>query len=69
MKVKSLNGQVFMKNGHLFEALLEVEENGIRMIKAVQLDNESSSNNTIEVLAEEVELYRLKDNSEIVLNV
>lgn len=69
MKVKSLNGQVFMKNGHLFEALLEVEEKGIRMIKAVQLDSESTSNNTIEIAAEEVELYRLKDNSEIVLNV
>ena len=70
MKVKSINGQVFMKNGHLFEALLEVEERGKRLIKAVQLDTENpSSNNTIEIPAEEVELYKLKDSADVLLNL
>lgn len=70
MKVKSINGQVFMKNGHLFEALLEVEEGGKRLIKAVQLDTENpSSNNTIEIPAEEVELYKLKDSADVLLNL
>ncbi len=70
MKVKSINGQVFMKNGHLFEALLEVEVDGKRLIKAVQLDAENpSANNTIEVPLEEVELYKLKDSAEVLLSL
>ena len=69
MKVKSINGQVFMKNGHLFEALLEVEEDGKRLIKAVQLDSDPASDNTIEILADEIELYRLKDCADIQLSV
>ena len=69
MKVKSINGQVFMKNGHLFEALLEVEEDGKRLIKAVQLDSDSASDNMIEVPADEVELYRLKDSTDIQLSI
>ena len=69
MKVKSINGHVFMKNGHLFEALLEVEENGKRMIKAVQLDSESNNNNTIEVPSDEVALIKLKDTTEVLLNL
>lgn len=70
MKVKSINGQVFMKNGHLFEALLEVEEEGKRLIKAVQLDAENpSANNTIEVPIDEVELYKLKDSTEVLLSL
>ena len=68
MKVKSINGQVFMKNGHLFEALLEVEENGKRIVKAVQLDSESDSN-MIEVPASDVLLYSLKNSSDILLNI
>lgn len=66
MKVKSMNGQVFMKGGHLFEALLEVEEGGKRLIKAVQLD--SDGDNTVEVPADEVELFALRDSAEIILN-
>ena len=69
MKVKSISGQVFMKNGHLFEALLEVEEDGKRLIKAVQLDSVSASDNTIEVPADEVELFRLKDSTDIQLSI
>ena len=68
MKVKSINGQVFMKNGHLFEALLEVEENGKRIVKAVQLDSESDSN-MIEVPASDVLLYSLKNTSDVLLNI
>ena len=69
MKVKSINGQVFMKNGHLFEALLEVEEDGKRLIKAVQLDADKDSNNTIEISADEVQLYCLKDSANVLLNL
>ena len=65
MKVKSLGGQVFMKNGHLFEALLQFEENGVQMIKAVQLD--STAECVVEVLLADVELFRTSSGAEIVL--
>ena len=67
MKVKSITGQVFMKNGHLFEALLEVDEGDKKLLKAVQLD--SDINNTIEVYADEVKLYSLNKSTEVLLNL
>ena len=66
MKVKSISGQVFMKGGHLFEALLEVEEGGRRLVKAVQLDSEIE--NTVEIPADEVELFALKGSAEILIS-
>lgn len=65
MKVKSLGGQVFMKNGHLFEALLQFEENGVQMIKAVQLDGTTEC--VVEVPLSDVELFRTSTGAEIVL--
>ena len=65
MKVKSLGGQVFMKNGHLFEALLQFEEDGIQMIKAVQLDGTAEC--VVEVPLADVELFRTSTGAEIVL--
>lgn len=65
MKVKSLGGQVFMKNGHLFEALLQFEEDGIQMVKAVQLD--STAECVVEVPLSDVELFRTSSGTEIVL--
>ncbi len=67
MNIKSLNNQVFTKNGHLFEALLEFEENGERMIKAVQLDSPSKC--VVEVPASEVELYKTSESVDVSLNV
>ncbi len=67
MNIKSLNNQVFTKNGHLFEALLEFEENGIKMIKAVQLDSPSKC--VVEVPANEVELYKTSESVDVSLNV
>lgn len=66
MKVKSLGGQVFMKNGHLFEALLQFEENGVQIIKAVRLDSPSKC--VVEVPLADVELFRTSSGAEIVLN-
>ena len=65
MKVKSLGGQVFMKNGHLFEALLQFEEGGVQMIKAVQLDGTAEC--VVEVPLADVELFRTSTGAEIVL--
>lgn len=67
MRITSLHGHVFMKAGHLFEALAEFEEDGVRMVKAVQLD--SDLDNTIELPPAEVKMYRLKERTEIQLNV
>ncbi len=67
MNIKSLNNQVFTKNGHLFEALLEFEENGIKMIKAVQLDSPSKC--VVEVPANEVELYKTSESVDVSLNI
>ena len=66
MRVKSIRGQVFMKGGHLFEALLEVEEDGRRIIKAVQLD--SDGDNTVDVPADEVELLRLRESADVLIS-
>lgn len=57
--------QVFMKNGHLFEALLQFEEDGDQMIKAVQLD--STAECVVEVPLADVELFRTSSGAEIVL--
>lgn len=67
MRITSVHSHVFMKAGHLFEALVEFEEDGVRMVKAIQLD--SDLDNTIEVPVSEVTMYRLKDHAEIQLNV
>ena len=67
---KKIDEQIFIKNGYLFEALLEVEENGISMIKALQLGLANLvSNNIIEIPSEEVKLYSLKDSGELQLFV
>lgn len=67
MNIKSLNNQVFMKNGHIFEALIQFEENGIQMIKAVQLDSPSKC--VVEVPVSEVELFRTRENVDVTLEV
>lgn len=67
MKIKSLNNQVFTKNGHLFEALLEFEENDTKMIKAVQLDSPSKC--VVEVPAKDVELFKMSESVDVSLNV
>lgn len=67
MKIKSLNNQVFTKNGHLFEALFEFEENGEKMIKAVQLDSPSKC--LVEVPANEIELFKTSESVDVNLNV
>ncbi|MDE5898552.1 MAG: hypothetical protein K2H09_04735 [Treponemataceae bacterium] len=66
MKVTSLGNHVFTKNGHLFEALLQFEEGGIQMIKAVQLD--STAECVVEVPLSDVELFRTSSGTAIVLN-
>lgn len=67
MKIKSLNNQVFTKNGHLFEALFEFEENEEKMIKAVQLDSPSKC--VVEVPASEIELFKTSESVDVNLNV
>lgn len=67
MKITSLNNQVFAKNGHIYEALIQFEENGIQMIKAVQLD--SPSKPVVEVPASEVQLFKTNESVDVNLNV
>lgn len=67
MNIKSLNNQVFMKNGHIFEAVIQFEENGIKMIKAVQLDSQAKC--VVEVPASEVELFRTSESVDVSLEV
>lgn len=67
MKVTSLGNHVFTKNGHLYEALLQFEENGVQMIKAVQLD--SPSKPVVEVPADEVQLFKTSGSVDMSLNV
>lgn len=67
MNIKSLNNQVFIKNGHIFEAVIQFEENGIQMIKAVQLDSKSKC--IVEVPASEVELFRTSESVDVSLEV
>ncbi|MDO5773873.1 MAG: glycosyltransferase [Spirochaetales bacterium] len=67
MNIKSLNNQVFMKNGHIFEAVIQFEENGIQMIKGVQLDSHSKC--IVEVPAEEVELFKTSESVDVTLKV
>ena len=56
-----------MKNGHIFEAVIQFEENGIQMIKAVQLDSQSKY--LVEVPASEVELFRTSESVDVKLEV
>lgn len=67
MNIKSLSNQVFMKNGHIFEAVIQFEENGIQMIKAVQLDSPSKC--VVEVPTAEVELFKTSGSVEVSLEV
>ena len=67
MNIKSLNNQVFTKNGHIYEALIQFEENGMEKIKAVQLDSPSKC--VVEVPAGEVELYKTSESVEVTLNI
>ena len=56
---------MFMKNGHLFEALLQFEEDGVQMIKAVQLDGKAEC--VVEVPLADVEMFRTSTGAELVL--
>ncbi len=67
MDIKSLNNQVFMKNGHIFEAVIQFEENGIQMIKAVQLDSPTKC--VVELPLDEVELFKTGESVDIKLNI
>ena len=67
MNIKSLNNQVFTKNGHIYEALIQFEENGLQKIKAVQLDSPSKC--IVEVSANEVELYKISEGVDFSLNI
>ena len=67
MNIKSLNNQVFMKNGHIFEAVIQFEENGIQIIKAVQLDSHSKC--IVEVPAAEIKLFRTSENVNVSLEM
>ncbi|MBP3367697.1 MAG: hypothetical protein J6K96_12045 [Treponema sp.] len=67
MKITSLNNQVFAKNGHIYEALFQFEENGVQMIKTVQLD--SPSKPVVEVPADEVQLFKTNESVDVSLNM
>lgn len=67
MNIKSLNNQVFTKNGHIYEALIQFKENGQKKIKAVQLDSPSKC--VVEVSADEVELYKTSESVDVSLEV
>lgn len=67
MSIKYLSGQLFVQNGHLFEALIQFEENGMQVIKAVQLD--SASRCLVEVPAENVTLVQMASSASIDLNI
>ncbi len=67
MNIKSLNNQVFMKNGHIFEAVIQFEENGIQMIKAVQLDSPTKC--VVELPLDEVELFKTGESVDVSFNI
>ena len=67
MVIQMLSGCVFMKAGHLFEALCEYEENGIQMLQAKQLDTDL--NTVVELPAAEVVLYKTGTQAEIRMNI
>ena len=66
MKIISIKNQVFSKDGHIYEALIQFEENGIQMIKAVQLDSKSKV--IVEVPLEQIQLYKTTDACELSFN-
>ena len=66
MKIISIKNQVFSKEGHIYEALIQFEENGIQMIKAVQLDSKSKV--IVEVPLEQIQLYKTTDACELSFN-
>ena len=67
MVIQMLSGCVFMKAGHLFEALCEYEENGKKLLQAKQLDTEL--NTVVELPAAEVVLYKTGMQAEIRMNI
>lgn len=66
MKIISLKNQVFSKDGHIYEALVQFEENGIKMVKAAQLDSKSKI--IVEVPLEQIQLYKTSDACELHFN-
>lgn len=65
VKLQYLSGKVFVKNGHVFSALFQFEENGEQLIKAVQLDGVASSQ--IEIPLSQVTLLSLPTSCEVQL--
>lgn len=65
MKITSLKNRVFAKGGHVFEALIQFEENGTQMVKAVQLD--SPSKVVVEVPLNEIQLLKTTEAVDVEL--
>lgn len=61
MQIRTFQNSVFQKGGHIFQALVEFEENGERKIKARQID--TSIENIVEVSADGVELFPMAQDS------
>lgn len=61
MQIRTFQNSVFQKGGHMFQALLEFEENGERKIKARQID--TNIENIVEVSADGVELFPMAQDS------
>ena len=61
MQIRTFQNSVFQKGGHMFQALLEFEENGERKIKARQID--TNIENIVEVAADGVELFTMAQDS------
>ena len=66
MTIISLKSQVCSKDGPDDEALIQFEENGIQIIKAVQLDSKSKV--IVEVPLEQIQLYKTTDACELSFN-
>lgn len=66
MKIISLRNQIFVKENHVFEALVQFEENGIQIVKAVQLDTESKI--IVEVPLKEIKLLKISEPVDIELD-
>lgn len=61
MQIRTFQNSVFQKGGHIFQALLEFEENGERKIKARQID--TNIENIVEVSADGLELFPMAQDS------
>ncbi len=61
MQIRTFQNSVFQKGGHIFQALLEFEEDGERKIKARQID--TNIENIVEISADGVELFSMTQDS------